>query len=287
MTQEGHVRDQLIAYLSGNLDEKTTAEVAGHVGGCEACGRELDSIRKVWLSLGNIPDELPSPEMARRFHATLQATVQAVEAAERAERPAAHGEVPDPAEGRSWGWLDWISPRHPAVQFALVLVLFLVGGVVGGLVGYRAGSGNIDTTGMVQLRDEVRSVNRLLIVSLLQQQSATERLQGVSWSYKVDRPDPEVTGALLQTLNQDPNVNVRLAALDAVSRSVSEPQVRAGLLRSLADTTAPMIQLAILDVVVRSNMKESTSALKDLLKKPGVNAVVKNRIEQALQYLNI
>ncbi len=134
---------------------------------------------------------------------------------------------------------------------------------------------------------EASDPNAVLIVSLLGQQSATERLMGVSRSYKLEQADPEVTGALLRTLTQDPNVNVRLAALEAVSRNISQPGVREELLRSLTDISSPMVQLAIVDFVVHSNMKESAGVLADLLKKPGINEVVKTRIEQALQYLNI
>ena len=272
MKNEEHVRDLLVAYLSGNLDEQTTSRVAGHLGVCGSCGRELDSLRKVWLSLGSVPDEKADPRMAERFRQMLNDF---------------GGSDVSSAHAPARGWLDWISPPHPAVQFALVLVLFAVGGVAGGLVGYRMHGDSADATAMVQLREEVRSVNRLLIVSLLQQQSATERLQGVSRTYKLDQTDPEVTGALLQTLNQDPNVNVRLAALDAVSRRINQPEVREGLLRSLGNQSSPMIQLAVVDLVVRSGMKESTVALTDLMNKPGVNDVVKKRVEEALQQLNI
>jgi len=291
MKETKHVRDQLVAYLSGNLDEKSTAHVAGHLGGCESCGRELESLRRVWLSLGKVPDEVPHTDLQARFDRTLGALVDPDGAPSPAVETGSAGKTGRRAApvrtGPKTGWLDWISPRHPAVQFALVLVLFVVGGVVGGLLGYRMGTGSVDTAGMVQLREEVRSVNRLLIVSLLQQQSATERLQGVSWSYRVDQADPEVTRALLQTLDQDANVNVRLAALDAVSGSVDQPAVREGLLRSLTDNSSPMVQLAILDVVVHTDMKESAPALKSLLENPAVNKDVKARVEQALEYLNI
>ena len=279
MNTDEHVKDQLVAYLSGNLDERGTAIIAEHLNGCDACSRELESNRKVWLSLGNIPDEQPAARMTERFRESLID----YEATLRGSHPKGAHLPSTPSRG----WLDWISPRQPAVQFALVLILFAVGGIVGGLVGYRLGGNSPDVTGMVQLREEVRSVNRLLIVSLLGQQSATERLMGVSRSYKLEQADPEVTGALLRTLTQDPNVNVRLAALEAVSRNISQPGVREELLRSLTDISSPMVQLAIVDFVVHSNMKESAGVLADLLKKPGINEVVKTRIEQALQYLNI
>ena len=50
----------------------------------------------------------------------------------------------------------------------------------------------------------------------MQQQSASDRLRGVNYAYRVEQSDPEVLGALLTTVNHDPSVNVRLAAVDAV-----------------------------------------------------------------------
>ena len=56
-------------------------------------------------------------------------------------------------------------------------------------------------------------MRQLVTLSLLQQQSAGDRLQGVNWSYRVEQPDTAVLAALLTTVNHDPNVNVRLAAV--------------------------------------------------------------------------
>jgi HEAT repeat protein len=177
--------------------------------------------------------------------------------------------------------LGWLIPRQPAVQFALVLGVLVVGGFIG--YGLRENGAKIDE--MAQLREEVRSVSRLLIVSLLQQQTAAERLQGVSWTYKVEDHDPEITGALLQALTADPNVNVRLAALDALSRNLGDPGVRGGLVKAIGKQSSPLIQLAIVDVVVKSDIKESGDALRQILGKPGVDATVRKRIEDALQQL--
>jgi hypothetical protein len=272
MNDHERFRNDLVAFLSGDLDDRTAAAVREHLAGCPSCSRELDSLRNVWQNLGRVPDEVPSPRVAERFYEMLNAAGR-VEAYRH--EPRAHAR-PGLIER-----LGWLIPRHPAVQFALVLAVL----VVGGFIGYSLRENGAKADEMVQLREEVRSVSRLLIVSLLQQQTAAERLQGVSWTYKVQDNDPEITGALLQALSQDPNVNVRLAALDALSRNINDPGVRGGLVRALEKQSSPLIQLAIVDVVVKSDIKESGDALRQILRKPGVDKTVKQRIENALQQL--
>jgi hypothetical protein len=48
----------------------------------------------------------------------------------------------------------------------------------------------------------------------------------VSYSRREDQLDPQVMSALVHTLRYDGSVDVRLAALDALSRHGAQPQVR-------------------------------------------------------------
>jgi HEAT repeat protein len=171
---------------------------------------------------------------------------------------------------------------YPTVRFALALTLILVGAVVG----YRLRGDSVNESQIAQIRDEVRTVNRLLTVSLLRQQSASERLQGVNRSYKLDDVDTEITNALLLAFKHDPNVNVRLAALDALSRNISQQDVRHELITAIQTQSSPMVQIAIVDLMVQIREKQSTDVLKQMLQKSDVNDAVKKRIEQGIQQLN-
>ena len=61
-------------------------------------------------------------------------------------------------------------------------------------------------------------MRQMMSLSLLQQQSATARLQGVVSIAQIDDPSGDVIAALLDTLMYDPNANVRLATIDALKR---------------------------------------------------------------------
>jgi len=73
-------------------------------------------------------------------------------------------------------------------------------------------------------------MKQMVMLSLLKQQSASERLRGVNWSYQIEQPDEQVLSALLRALDSDPNVNVRLAAVDALQQFARRALVKKGLL---------------------------------------------------------
>jgi HEAT repeat protein len=139
---------------------------------------------------------------------------------------------------------------------------------------------------VAKLREEVHNMYQLVTISLLQQQSASERLRGLSWSQRVSQPDPEVLSALLQVLNYDPNVNVRLAAVDALSQFSGQQNVRQGLIQGLTRQASPLVQIALIDLLVSLHERNSVDTLKHLVKDQRLNESVKQRAEWGLKQLS-
>jgi anti-sigma factor RsiW len=77
----GHVSELLPLAAAGALDAREQAQVAAHLGVCEACAREAAAWREIAAGLAQLPAPRPSRGLVAR-------TVEAVEArlAERAER---------------------------------------------------------------------------------------------------------------------------------------------------------------------------------------------------------
>src|SRR5207237_2437793 len=72
-------------------------------------------------------------------------------------------------------------PKQPAWQMAAAFTLLVAGLGIG--YGMRPEKPREEVT---QLREEVTSMRQLVALSLLQQQSASERLRGVSWAYRAE-----------------------------------------------------------------------------------------------------
>jgi hypothetical protein len=265
------VREQLPDYWTGALDETAGREMQAHLATCSACRAEAETLGAIWKKLGAIPEERPGRALRARFEATLEAYVQGLRQAERG--PSTRQKVDR--------WLEGWWPRQPAFQFGFAVV-FLAIGLLAGYSFTRTSQGGGE---VAQLREEVRHTRQLVALSLLQQQSASERLKGVDWSYRMSRPDPQVLSALLHTVNYDQNVNVRLAALDALHQSASNQMVRRGLTESLDRQTSPMVQIALIDLLVDIREREAAEAVKDLMQEAGLNPEVRERAGWALRQL--
>jgi HEAT repeat protein len=74
-----------------------------------------------------------------------------------------------------------------------------------------------------------------------------------------------VVTALVRTMNEDPNTNVRMAALDALSKFYEEPAVRKALIRSLEKQKDPIVQIALIQLLVRMKEKGVVNDLKRIV----------------------
>ena len=113
----------------------------------------------------------------------------------------------------------------------------------------------------------------------------SQDILAASFTSQIEQPGGEVTLALLDTLMHDPNVNVRLATIDALKRFAGGENVRRGVLEALARQTSPLVQIALIDYVVETNDRGAADALRRLSSDPMLDQAVRGRATQALQQI--
>jgi HEAT repeat protein len=116
----------------------------------------------------------------------------------------------------------------------------------------------------------------------MQQQSAGERLRGVSWAYRVEPQDTEVLSALLATVNNDASVNVRMAAVDALHAFGASPVTRRAIVQSIPKQTSPLVQIALIDLLTDLKVTDAAPELKKLSSDGTVDVNVRERAKAAL-----
>jgi hypothetical protein len=86
--------------------------------------------------------------------------------------------------------------------------------------------------------------------------SASERIAGATKAYLIKNLDKEIIDVLVKTMDNDDNSNVRLAALDALSKFYREPYVKNKLVKSLEKQKDPVVQIALIELL--TTMKEAS-----------------------------
>lgn len=255
-------------YLRGKLNSDRAARVDEHVSQCSQCREEVE----IWKKLALLPEEKPSEGSRSRFQAMLESYQEG--RWENANLAAERKKFMGLGDLVHWMWTPSLSAAWASV---LVIAAFLGGRYIDG-----AGS---EREQLAALRQELHTTQQLVALSYLQQQSASERLQGVSWSTRV-APDPQVLDALQHTLRYDSSVDVRLAALDALSRYGKRPDVSRGLVEALDSEQSPMVQVALIDVLVDLHDANAVERLKRLQQSPTLDPTVRKRADWGIRQLS-
>lgn len=258
-----HIAD----YLAGTLSAEELEAIRVHAAACAACRDGLTAAEETWQQLGRISPVAPDvPAMRTRFDAALARYVE---------------EVGDPTSHAPRAAARQVPQR---IALAALAAAVLVIGIAIGRQTSAPAAPRADTQ-IAALREELGEMRQMMSLSLLQQQSATARLQGVVSTAQIEDPHGEVIVALLDTLMYDPNANVRLATVDALKRFMDREPVKQRTLDALPRQTSPLVQIALIDFVVESAGVESAEALRTLSKDPKVADAVRTRAAQRLRQL--
>jgi anti-sigma factor RsiW len=270
------VAELLPDYLQGNVTGEQSALAEQHCQLCANCAQDV----AMWKKLALLPPEQPSSESRARFEAMLHAY------------PATPGErTIDRSGRRPWrvlfatlapprAFFDWL--RSPLGAAAWSVALLVIGILIGTRVSNVAPSRSEELTAM---HAELTNMRQLVALSMLQQQSASERLQGVSWSGNQAHLDPQVQAVLLRTLRYDNSVDVRLAALDALSRHAGQPLIRQGVVDALQEQQSPLVQVALIDQLTEWRDPDAALRLRNFQQTPNLNPAVRQRAEWAISKL--
>jgi hypothetical protein len=256
--------------LAGELEPEAEVRLQDHLAGCGECRAEYERLREVWDALAALPAMAPdSASMQRRFLATLDSFQTG---ADQARVQMLGGSPRRTAPWPTWAWAG-------AMAATLLIGVAIGRGIAAAPPPAPA------STDLALLRQELHDTRELVTLSLLRQSSASDRLRGVSWTGRIDDPGVEVVSALLDALSSDPNVNVRLAAVDALARFADRPVVRSGAVAALTDSGSPMVQIALIDWLVQVKEPASREAMKKLADDQRIDAAVRDRAAWGLQQL--
>ena len=270
-------REQIPECLAGKLDKTARENVIEHMETCSACRAELAELGVVWRGLEALaaPSVEPQPEMRNRFLELLHAYEAGFEAGK------AVPVVPVPVRKPATAAATLPFWSRPAWQFAMAAALLMLG-IFGGKFAFQPRGENPE---MAQLKGQVEGLRQMVALSMLQEQSAGNRMRGVTYSVQMAQPDNQVEQALLYAVNHDANINVRLSAVDALEKYAGDPQIRRALVDAVPLQDSPLVQVALIDLLVQLNDKDSAPALLKLAKDQQADEMVRQRATAAMQKL--
>ena len=265
------IRNKIPDLLNNGLDATEASRLRDHLLSCPVCQEEFQELSETWTRLGILAEEQPGPELRRDFYRALESYQKELA----------------PRQQTEWRQrFVRLLPRWPLRVPALGLAAAALIVVLGFGAGFFIGSGKKTTAEQVTvLNREVDNLKQQVSLSLLSQPSASARLQGLAMTSRLQDPAPSLITALLETLNNDSSVNVRLSVVDSLYLFADREEVRAALTASLSRQTSPLVQIALIDLMVSLKEKRAAVALKKLLGDKKIIPEVRERAQSGISQM--
>lgn len=264
------LKELFIEYIDGSLNDQNRVIVGEHLSSCETCSKEVADIKSLCRELNDIELEQPSENLKKNLDIMINSYNLGM---------ANNIEVP-------WfekysKWLENCWPKRPLMQLTATIAVLIIGLVTG----FSINMGDKSEKEVVQLKTDVDQIRQTVMSSLLNQSSVTERINGLTMTSRLENVDDQFHSTLLLLLNSDSNVNVRLAAVNALAKYADNKYVRLEMVKSLGLQSSPLVQISLIDLLSTIREYDSYPALMRMINDPDTNNHVKKRAKSALTKL--
>lgn len=267
----------LPAYVEHSLPAAEADRVAAHLANCPSCQLQVTQLRALTDDLDAALPEVPRTALRANFMAMLdqQKALLAPQAALVA--------APAPAAAKVVSmWPSAIVNNWMRVAASIVLVA--AGVLLGRQLpwGGRSSGGLAVGTSATTTEAMPDGLAQALEGGNGRPVSASNRIRLVTNSTKETEPGDPTVQVLINTLNFDPNPNVRLAACEALYRLRADPRVGEALVHSLPIQTDPNVQITLIDMLVTLRVQRAVPQLERLSKRPDALPVVRAQAEAGI-----
>jgi hypothetical protein len=244
------VQPELLDFIDDRLDAFTREEMDRHLKICEKCRDDLKELKILVKNIAVTEEAEPGEALRENFNTMLQSELNILATANIIKESRT-------ARTLSLAW--------PSTIWKIAACFFIL--IAGIAIGIKVKSGieSSSSKQMSELKSEVKDMKEALMFTLLKEESPSERIKAVNYTEKMSNPNQEVINALINTLNHDKNVNVRLASLYSLSRFSDNPIVVDSMVTSLNRQTEPLIQVVLINMLAEKRETRAIKPIQDIL----------------------
>lgn len=290
------IQAKLIDWLDDSLDAATAAAIAEHVETCAECSREAKELKELLVTMKDSPLEMPPAVLRESFDTMLQSELNMLTTANIIQEfPAEGGNAQSGHDGRSGktgepgrtggepGRTIRLPFTAPVWRVAAALILLGSGIGIGVALKSRPAPEVSTNETLTALRQEVKEMKEEVMLNMIDDESASQRIKAVSYAEEMASPDQHVIDVLINTLNQDKNVNVRLAALYSLQRFSDRRAVRDSLVNSLRIQKEPIIQVVLINLLAEKRDTRAIKPIQDIMTDKKTLKEVKDAAQRSLK----
>lgn len=260
--KQNHVTDLLPEYLDGLLDKTQKGKVETHLKKCALCTKELKDLKVLFNSFDEEKEVVPSDNLKTNFYELLekekQNSLKVITIGSKAK-----------SSKKSW------MPNLLKIAASIVL---LIGSFMMGKK-QQEQKANVE---IAALMNESLDIKQTAMLSLMENKSASKRIQGVHYIDEFSNPDEAIVTALTDRMLYDENTNVRLTAVEALRGFTTSETVKNAYIKALKIEKDPGIQITVIQILVQIQEKKAVAPMQELLLQEDTQPFIKEQIKSLL-----
>ncbi|MPQ47102.1 hypothetical protein GCQ56_08740 [Marinifilum sp. N1E240] len=258
-----YINDLLVEYIENDLNETQTKEVENHLTSCEHCRNEYELTKQFLSDINTTEDELPSSNLKKNFNQILK------------DEKMHQNVITFKTENKNNGYKFGEFLKYAA----LIIIIF----GIGVLLGKNMGQSTDQSLEIAKLQNDLNKMNQNLTLATLKQPTSSQRLKAVNQLEEHSQGDDKVLAILVQTLQSDANVNVRMAAANALVKFANNPLVKNAFLEALKNQKEPSLQITLINILVNLQDERAKDLLQDILTEEDNLPVVRELAKEGIK----
>ena len=254
------IRSLLPLYPEGVLDPEEIKLLEEHLTICEACKKELEEYKILSKAFKEEEPIQPSKKLEMEFLKELEEEKNKQNPIIELNKKATQ-----------------ISGFRTFLRIAAGIALLAGGFMMGKMQEAKKADSEL-----ALLQKETLKIKETAMLSLMDNQSASKRIQGVNYIEDFAQPDEDILKALTDRMLYDANTNVRMAAVEALYNYTTSELVKKAFVNALGKEKNPSVQIAIIKNLVRIQEKKATGPMKKLLNQEDTQPFIKEEIKKGL-----
>lgn len=260
--EKDHITDLLSDYLDNLLNESECKKVEAHLKVCTSCAKEFQEFKALFKAFDNQEEAVPSHNLKLNFLEQLELEKQNSSKVVSFDSTSIR---------RKNNWTNNL--LKIAASVALLIGAYFFG---------KQQQSQISNTEIAELTDESLTYKQTAMLSLMENKSASRRIQGVNYIEEFEEPDESIVKALADRMLYDENTNVRAAAVEVLANYTKSETVKDTFIEALKTEKDPGIQIMIIQTLGEIQEKKAATPMKELLNQEETQPFVKEQIESVL-----
>ncbi|MBC2845435.1 zf-HC2 domain-containing protein [Winogradskyella flava] len=249
-------------YQDNNLDYVSKTLVEEHIKSCSSCTQIHQEFIYLIDTINQIQEELPDNDLELAFNDML----------------AKEKEVLKISKSRV------LKPKNKLLKSILKVAAALLLMISSYLFGsYKRNTSQINEIAI--LRQEKTKMLTIATLSLMENESASKRIQAVKYSQELENPDDEILNALINEMLYDKLVNVRLAAARALERFSENNMVKNAYIQALRTEENTSMQIELIEILAYIKEMRAIPKMKELLNDENTPIFIKDQLKSELKNL--